>query len=736
MKPKGLLLRLALGKTLPVCFAFALLAGCYKKNSSLITPLKESTRPPATAAEAKQYRYAWNLKTLVEPYEKAGFANPAWDEPAKRALTAFASTRCALTPTNGSWSQIIATNCDLAVQAGCKDPMIEYLHIRYSLARTNSPKAIADALCKAALDMKPSRYPAIRKFYANRRAVQEFYNAYDSKADRQIIQQVGGTAFYLTEILNDPTIPIEEAYDACDETLQAYDGLKDLNEYEAIYRKMEKPMFAKWPNDYRPWLIKGTAHVSMAWICRGVGYANTVTQEGWKGFESHLELADQALARAWDLDQKNINIPFKMMTVELGQGQGRERLDLWFKRAMEIDTNFYAACSSKLNYLEPKWYGSEEDLLAFGWQCVQSTNWGGLVPLILVNAHESICRYLDGDAKTNYWKQPDVWLDIQAAFERFFELNPNATGWNYNYASYAYRCERWDKLNELLPKLEPVDYNYFGGKAEFDKMVALAKQHSGDTQPIKLTAAIELKRLAVKVRAKMSEGKETEDALAEELKEFDALINKYKAQNKDEAAQILYAKATLYLQALNNREKGKELILQIKRDFPESRPGQRADEILTAIDRGAEKEKIQKALAIGTVFPSFEEKDLTGKALSVANYKGKVVLIDFWATWCMPCLAELPNVQKTYEKYHGQGFEIIGVSLDEDQAKLIDFTKQKNMDWPQYYDGAAWDNKLASKYGIESIPATFLLDRQGRIIARDLRGKALDTAVAKALAGK
>jgi len=113
-----------------------------------------------------------------------------------------------------------------------------------------------------------------------------------------------------------------------------------------------------------------------------------------------------------------------------------------------------------------------------------------------------------------------------------------------------------------------------------------------------------------------------------------------------------------------------------------------------------------------------------------------VVLINFWATWSRPYLIDNRNLVGTYQKYHDQGFEIIGVSLDTDRQKLLDYTRQQQMTWPQFFDGQGWNNKLAIKCGIESIPANFLLDGSGKIIGRDLRGGALKAAVAEAMAKK
>ena len=115
--------------------------------------------------------------------------------------------------------------------------------------------------------------------------------------------------------------------------------------------------------------------------------------------------------------------------------------------------------------------------------------------------------------------------------------------------------------------------------------------------------------------------------------------------------------------------------------------------------------------------------------------KGKVVLIDFWATWCGPCIAELPNVLKAYEEYNDKGFEIIGISLDnaKDEDKLRTFVKDKKMTWPHAFDGQGWRNSLAKKFGISSIPATFLIGKDGKVVSTNLRGPALSKAVKKEL---
>lgn len=142
------------------------------------------------------------------------------------------------------------------------------------------------------------------------------------------------------------------------------------------------------------------------------------------------------------------------------------------------------------------------------------------------------------------------------------------------------------------------------------------------------------------------------------------------------------------------------------------------------------------ALAIGQEAPEINLPDTQGKELSLKSLRGKIVLVDFWASWCGPCRKEMPNVVKAYAKYKDKGFEIYGVSLDQSKDKWLEAIQKDGITWPQVSDLKYWDCEAAKLYNVQGIPFTVLLDKDGKILAKNLRGEELEAALEKALAGQ
>ena len=204
-----------------------------------------------------------------------------------------------------------------------------------------------------------------------------------------------------------------------------------------------------------------------------------MTKDGWKTFEKELAEAEKAFLKAWDLDPGFPDTANWMIKMSNCTGKPKAEMEQWFQRAMKAKPDFYDACTSKMWYLQPRWNGSVEEMLTFGRECVQNTNYTGNIPMILLDAYSTLAQQTKPEsARAELYKDPTVWQDVKDAVTEMERRQPGKTWYYNNLAWYAWKCERWKELDEVMGKLDRPDYEYFGGRDAFDRMMQDLRAHA------------------------------------------------------------------------------------------------------------------------------------------------------------------------------------------------------------------------------------------------------------------
>lgn len=248
----------------------------------------------------------------------------------------------------------------------------------------------------------------------------------------------------------------------------------------------------------------------------------------------------------------------------------------------------------------------------------------------------------------------------------------------------------------------------------------------------------EIKNFQDQNQQKFAEAQANEDqeTMGSIIDGINTLQDKYLEQNKtfigankDSYISLLLLTQLSTTDALTSEEI-KGYFNNFDTSLKETKKGKEFAETLKKIE---EDKKERQKVAIGQKAPDFSANTPEGTTESLYNNLGKVTIIDFWASWCGPCRRENPNVVALYNKYKDNGLKIIGVSLDKENEKWVQAIADDQLDWLQISNLKFWDDPIAKDYFVESIPATFILDENGTIVAKDLRGAELENKIAELL---
>lgn len=438
----------------------------------------------AAAVPEREKLKRWFQANVVEAYDKTGQRDAKSDAAARQMVAAFARMHSVDRSPTRDEDDILLEQSAITRKHKCADPMVLYITVRSMEHWHRAPEAIAPYAAQCAEAMQTSAYHPAYKCKSLLRAAQYKMKsktdiAASIRAARELLERA--TA-HVDAIAADRDVPREIVLDVIEDIGEVSREVTGSREHFAA--KAFKTLDARCKDRSLVLTAMANFYRDYAWDARGRGFADQVNEENFELMAERLEPAAMAAEEAWTIDNNNSFACRAMLGIELGQGEGRERMETWFKRAMAADPDSYDACMNKLQYLEPKWYGADvNDMLAFGRECLAGGNWDVGLPLVLIDAHLAAARYTaDGyqprPSPAYFRDDPQAWADVKQVYDEYLRRLPDSLYHRSRYAQIAAWAGQWAEADEQFKAMgDKISYGYFRTGTKYRAARAEVEQH-------------------------------------------------------------------------------------------------------------------------------------------------------------------------------------------------------------------------------------------------------------------
>ena len=410
----------------------------------------------ARMEKRRSERLEWNRRTTVGAYDKVGKKNPRWDEPARKAMDLTARMFSEQVDPEVLNSDVNPP-AQAAIDAGCDDPFLVYLYNRsLSGPKHPGPEEMIRRMKAVAKALAASRYPAVRRAFALELAGD--YGLSVKTPDEQTRKEAernydAALALLAESVANDERNEFWEAlwFDTLRQIITGYRrlGLAAPAAYERVDAALSKLPQVK----ALRFLLRGNFWISYGWEARTTAPAVAVPAGGFDTLEKRLVLAKEALDEAWRLRPGDALAAINLMTINKATTGDRAAMEFWFERAMKSDGDRYGVCLEKLDWLDPKWHGTGEEMVAFGRACRATKNWRVGITLLVADAHYRFASRLEQKEKMKYLSTPAVWSEIVAVFDEFLKHHPSRDVVRSNYALIAFAAGKFPEAHAQFQTL-------------------------------------------------------------------------------------------------------------------------------------------------------------------------------------------------------------------------------------------------------------------------------------------